>query len=90
MKSKGGKKTTAKLSHGSHERKRDLETPAAENHSSELDDTDDDLPEEHIKNLEEALKGADRGEPVTLNEFRKMAKKWGKDTQKPESPKDQK
>ena len=40
------------------------------------DDSEEDLPEEHLKGLDEALKGADRGEPVTLQEFKKMAKKW--------------
>jgi hypothetical protein len=45
---------------------------------------DEDLPDEHLKGLDEALKGADRGEPVTLKEFKKMAKKW---SAKDEDPK---
>ena len=64
---------------GSKDSKVDEIAPAGEpiqNHS-DIDDKDDDLPEEHIKGLDEALKGADRGEPVTLKEFKKMAKKWG-------------
>ena len=41
------------------------------------DEADDDLSKDEVSNLEEALKTADPGEPVTLKEFKKMAKKWG-------------
>jgi hypothetical protein len=47
-----------------------------QNDPKQVPDTEDDLSKEEVKGLEEALKNADRGEPVTLKEFKKMAKKW--------------
>jgi len=44
---------------------------------AETDFKDDELPSEHLKGLDEALKAGDVGEPITLKEFQKMLKKWG-------------
>lgn len=90
MKTKGGKKIAAKPDKAGGSTGKVLKSAAFQNHTQGDQDEDDDLPEEHIKNLDEALKGADRGEPVTLNEFRKMAKKWGKDPSTPDKANDAK
>jgi hypothetical protein len=49
-----------------------------ENHSRELNEEEEnDSAEEEITGLDAALKDADRGEPISLEEFRKMSEKWG-------------
>ena len=54
-----------------------LQSPPENKKPSPAKEGDDDLSKDEISNLEEALKTADPGEPVTLKEFKKMAKKWG-------------
>jgi|HubBroStandDraft_6_1064221.scaffolds.fasta_scaffold1031560_1 hypothetical protein len=50
-----------------------------ENHSRELsEEEENDAAEEEITGLDAALKDADRGEPLSLEEFKKMTKKWGR------------
>ena len=48
-----------------------------ENHSRELTEEDENEGEEEIRGLDAALKDADRGEPLSLEEFKKMSEKWG-------------
>ncbi len=43
---------------------------------TENESKDDELPAEHFKGLKDALETSDIGKPVTLKEFKKMAKKW--------------
>jgi hypothetical protein len=56
----------------------DILPSVIENHSRELTaEEENDSAEEEITGLEAALKDADRGEPLSLEEFKKMTKKWG-------------
>ena len=56
----------------------DILPSVIENHSKELSDEEqNDSPEEEISGIDAALKEADRGEPISLEEFKKMSEKWG-------------
>ena len=58
--------------------------PSSEAKSVQEDIHDDDLSNDEVKGLDEALRNGDIGEPVTLQEFKKMAKKWSRnDDQNP-------
>jgi hypothetical protein len=56
----------------------DILPSVIENHSKELNEDDEnDNAEEEITGIDAALKEADRGEPISLEEFKKMSEKWG-------------
>jgi hypothetical protein len=56
----------------------DILPSVIENHSKELnEDGESDSGEEEIAGIDAALKEADRGEPISLEEFKKMSEKWG-------------
>jgi hypothetical protein len=56
----------------------DILPSVIENHSRELTgEEENDTAEEEIAGLDAALKDADRGEPLSLEEFKKMTEKWG-------------
>lgn len=77
MKSKSGKKNESEKS--SVDPPKGI-TGAAQPVSGEAEEKmepDDELSKEEVSGLEEALKNSDIGEPITLKEFKKMAKKWG-------------
>ena len=47
-----------------------------ENRKKELDEEDDDLTEEQLKELDEAIAEVDRGETITYEEFKKNMEEW--------------
>jgi hypothetical protein len=47
-----------------------------ENRTKELDDEEEDLTEEQLKELDEAIEEADRGETISEEEFYKNMEEW--------------
>ena len=55
----------------------DILPSVIENHSKEMsDEEENDSADEEITGIDAALKEADRGEPISLEEFKKMTEKW--------------
>lgn len=74
MKSKSVKKKSVKKKE--LKSKKNKVVAEEENQVTENESKDDELPAEHFKGLKDALETSDIGKPVTLKEFKKMAKKW--------------
>jgi predicted transcriptional regulator len=47
-----------------------------ENRTKEADDIEDDLTEEQLKDLDESIAEADRGETISFEEFKKNMEEW--------------
>ena len=47
-----------------------------ENRTKEADDIEDDLTEEDLKELDEAIEEIDRGETISFEEFKKNMEEW--------------
>jgi hypothetical protein len=47
-----------------------------ENRTKEADDVEDDLTEEDLKELDEAIEEIDRGETISFEEFKKNMEEW--------------
>jgi hypothetical protein len=47
-----------------------------ENRTKEANDIEDDLTEEELKELDEAIEEADRGETISFEEFKKNMEEW--------------
>lgn len=77
MKSKTGKKNESDKSTGVTGKGIAGAAKPVTEQTSEKNAADDELTKDEVSGLEEALKNSDIGKPITLKEFKKMAKKWG-------------
>jgi hypothetical protein len=77
MKSKTGKKTDSDKATGSTGKGITGAARPVIEEAGEKNAADDELTKDEVSGLEEALKNSDIGKPITLKEFKKMAKKWG-------------